>query len=79
MSEQNANSLPVPNMKRGPKAFIAGVKREMKKVSWPTPKETNRLFGVVLAVCLILILTMTVLGYTFDFIISILTNSKGNR
>ncbi|MCX6341475.1 MAG: preprotein translocase subunit SecE [Fimbriimonas sp.] len=79
MSEQNTPSLPVPKMKRGPKAFFAGVKRELHKVSWPTYKETNRLFGVVLSVCLILIVTMTTLGFAFDFIIGLLIGNGGAK
>jgi preprotein translocase SecE subunit len=38
-------------MRKGPKAFWIGVVRELKKVDWPPPKEVNRLTGVVLAVC----------------------------
>lgn len=78
MSEQS-KSLPMPKMKRGPKAFFAGVKRELHKVSWPTIQETNRLFGVVLAVCLLLILVMSVLGIAFDWIINLLTRPGGAR
>lgn len=50
----------------------------MKKVSWPTYKETNRLFGVVIAVCLILTVVMGVLGFTFETIINLITRT-GSR
>jgi preprotein translocase subunit SecE len=48
-----AGSVPIPKSKRGFKAFLNDVSRELKKVHWPTRKETNRLTGVVLAVCAI--------------------------
>lgn len=79
MSEQTSRpSLPLPKAKRGVKSFFEGVKREMKKVSWPTYKETNRLFGVVIAVCLILTVVMGVLGFTFETIINLITRT-GSR
>jgi preprotein translocase subunit SecE len=74
MSEQQAK-LPMPKTKRGLGTFFAEVKREIKKVSWPTPKETNRLFGVVLAVCLILTVVMAGLGYLFETLINLLTKT----
>jgi len=43
--------VPLPKSKRGFKAFLNDVSRELKKVHWPDKKETNRLTGVVLAVC----------------------------
>ncbi len=75
MSENQSKSLPLPNVKRGPKAFFAGVKRELKKVSWPTTQETNRLFGVVVAVCILLIVVMGVLGFAFQTIIDLITKT----
>lgn len=75
MSEQTPRSLPLPKVKRGPKSFFEGVKREMRKVSWPTYKETNRLFGVVVTVCLLLTVVMAVLGFAFETIIGLITKS----
>ena len=40
--------------------------RELKKVTWPTPKETTRLTGVVLAVCTFLFLLLMALNFTAD-------------
>lgn len=74
MSE-NQSKLPLPNVKRGAKPFIAGVKRELKKVSWPTYAETNRLFGVVVSVCVLLIVVMGVLGFFFETAVHILTST----
>ncbi len=77
MSEQTSKSLPLPKSKRGPKSFIEGVKREMRKVSWPAYKETNRLFGVVVAVCILLTGIMAVLGIFFETLIDIITKTGG--
>ena len=41
----------MPGSKRGLKGYFAEVRREVKKVHWPTPQETNRLTGIVLVVC----------------------------
>ncbi len=77
MSDQTNKSLPLPSSKRGPKSFFQGVKREMRKVSWPAIKETNRLFGVVVAVCLMLIVIMASLGFFFETIINLITKTGG--
>jgi preprotein translocase subunit SecE len=74
MSEQQAK-LPLPQVKRGLGTFFAEIKRELKKVSWPTPSETNRLFGVVLAVCVILIVVMAGLGFLFENLVNLLTKT----
>jgi preprotein translocase SecE subunit len=75
MSEKQPSTIALPNVKRGMKPFFAGVKRELKKVSWPTYKETNRLFGVVVSVCILLIVVMGVLGFTFETLIHIITRT----
>ncbi len=49
----------------------------MKKVSWPTRAETNRLTAVVLVVCAGLVVLFTGLSVVFDTFVSILT--KGSR
>lgn len=64
---------PSGRFSRGPKAYFNEVLREMKKVSWPTRHETNRLTGVVLAVCLMIGGLLSGLGYLFDIVISIVT------
>lgn len=65
--------VPVPSSKRGLKGFMNEVRREMKKVSWPTKPETNRLTGVVLAVCLLLVAFLTAIGAVFGFVIDFIT------
>ncbi len=49
----------------------------MRKVSWPAIKETNRLFGVVVAVCLMLIVIMASLGFFFETLINLITKTGG--
>ena len=52
MAEKTTGKLPTPKIKRGGiKGFVKDLQREAKLVSWPTPKETTRLTGTVLAVC----------------------------
>lgn len=48
---KSTGSLPTPNMRRGLGSFFKDLQREAKQVSWPTPSETTRLTGTVLAVC----------------------------
>lgn len=72
-SPQPASSIPVPKTSRGGiKGYINDVVRELKKVDWPPVKETNRLTGVVLAVCAIIAITMTVLSFGVDTIIKLI-------
>ena len=69
-------SIPIPKSKRGPKAFFSEVQREMKKVSWPTRTETNRLTVVVLSVCAGLVVLFTAMSFVFDNLINLLTRGK---
>jgi preprotein translocase subunit SecE len=80
MSNTNQNepakgrgSIPVPKPKRGLKTFFNEVGREMKKVSWPTRAETNRLTAVVLVVCAGLVVVFTLLSVVFDTLVTLLT------
>ncbi|MEZ0327699.1 MAG: preprotein translocase subunit SecE [Fimbriimonas sp.] len=68
-----ASSLPTPKIRRGLKSFFQDVIREMKKVTWPTKPETNRLTGVVLVVCTGLVVILSVLGELFHLIIQFVT------
>ena len=67
------SSLPIPKSRRGLKGFFVEVSREMKKVSWPTRKETTRLTGIVLAVTVLSVITLTSLSYIFQVGVSLLT------
>ena len=65
-------SVPTPNIRRrGFKGFYRDVVRELKHVTWPTKHETNRLTGVVLAVCALTMVVLTVLSIGFDTIFKI--------
>lgn len=67
------SSIPVPRKTRGGlKGYINDVVRELKKVDWPPIKETNRLTGVVLAVCALIALVMYVLSLGVDTVIKII-------
>ncbi len=69
-------SLPIPKSKRGMKGFFSEVQREMKKVSWPTRAETNRLTFVVLSVCAGLVVLFTSMSFLFDNVVNLLTKGK---
>lgn len=66
-------TIPTPRSRRGWKGFWAEVGREMKKVNWPTKPETNRLTGVVFAVCIIVGLILLLLSTVFDTLVRIIT------
>ena len=67
---------PMPKARRGLRQYFVDVGREMKKVTWPPHSETNRLTGVVLAICALLILVLTLFHLFFNTIVHILTSSK---
>jgi preprotein translocase SecE subunit len=70
---KSAGTLPIPTSRRGLKGFFNEVLREMKKVSWPSKAETNRLTGVVLIVCIGLVVVLTAMGYAFETFIRLIT------
>ena len=63
----------MPSSRRGIKGFINEVNREMRKVSWPSVQETNRLSGVVLALCVAMAVILTGMGYVFDTLVRLIT------
>ena len=65
-------SVPIPKMRRGLKSFYRDIVREMKHVTWPSRQESMRLTGVVLAVCVMIVLFLTVLSVAFDGLFRIL-------
>ncbi len=66
-------SIPIPKARRGGlKGYLNEVSRELRKVEWPPTHETNRLTGVVLAVCGMLGLIMMVFSYAIMTIFNIL-------
>ena len=71
-----AGSIPLPKSKRGLKGFITEVQREMKKVTWPTRQETNRLTGVVLTVCFGIVTIIYTMSFVFEKIVDLITKGK---
>lgn len=69
-------SIPTYRSKRGWKGYFAEVGREMKKVNWPTRPETNRLTGVVFAVCFIVGIILFALSTFFDHFVALVTTGK---
>ncbi|HWD37373.1 MAG TPA: preprotein translocase subunit SecE [Fimbriimonas sp.] len=66
-------NVPLPRSKRGIKAYINEIGREMKKVTWPTRAETTRLTGVVLGVCILIGAVMITMSWAFGVIVDIIT------
>ena len=77
-SESTSGGLPIPKSKRGLKGFLNEVSREIKKVNWPSRQETNRLTGIVLAVCTIIVLILTALSQVADTLVTLLTRGHIN-
>lgn len=78
--DKKLDNLPRPSFfgsKRGIKGFLQDVQMEMKKVTWPTPRETTRLTGVVLAVCALVAIILFALGFGAEQILNVLI--RGNR
>lgn len=66
-------TAPIPKPGRGGlKGYFSEVIRELKKVQWPTPRETTRLTGVVAAVCAICLVVIYVLSFLITNIIDML-------
>ncbi len=72
----SGGGVPLPKSRRGVKGFFKEVGREMKKVNWPTKKETNRLTGVVMGVTLLCVAILTGMGKVFETLVNLIT--KGN-
>jgi preprotein translocase subunit SecE len=70
------SSIPTPKSRRGMKGFFAEVGREMKKVTWPTKQETNRLTLVVFSVCFIICSILFVLSYVFERAVNLITKGS---
>ena len=79
MSDKPRNTSstpPMPKSRRGFKGFLSEVQREIKKVSWPTPKETNRLTGIVLAVCALIVGILAALSFISENFVDLVTKGK---
>lgn len=65
--------------KRGFRGFFKDVAREMRHVTWPTPQETVRLSGVVLAVCAIVVLYLFLVANFSEMVFDILLRGGQSR
>ncbi len=68
--------LPLPKMNRGLKGFYRDVLREMKHVNWPTPAESTRMTGIVLAVCTSLVLVLFGLSELMAMVMQQITGGR---
>lgn len=76
-SKRAATNVPSPKIRRGPKGFLTDTRAELKKVTWPTRAETNRLTGVVLAVCIMCVLFLYGLSMAFGWILESVFRARG--
>lgn len=68
--KRTAGSVPMPKLKRrGMRGFLADTRSELKKVTWPTRHEANRLTGVVLSVCVMCVTILWLLSTAFGWIL----------
>ena len=69
---QAPKTLPTPKSRRGVKGFVTEVIRELKKVDWPPVKEVNRLTGVVLAVCALVVGVLAAMSWVANEVVNLL-------
>ncbi len=67
----------LPTMRRGIKGFFQDLQREMKNVTWPTPKEATRLAGVVAGVCAGIVTFLFVVSFVAEIILNIILQNGG--
>lgn len=76
--KRGATNVPTPKMKRrGTKGYISDIRAELKKVTWPSRPETNRLTGVVLAVCIMCVTVLYGLSIGFGWVLDSVFGSRG--
>lgn len=75
--KRGATNVPTPKMRRGAKGFLTDTRAELKKVTWPTRTETNRLTGVVLAVCVLCVLFLYGLSMGFGWVLETIFGARG--
>ncbi len=66
-------AIATPKFKRGIKGFLTDTSREMKKVTWPTRKETSRLTVVVISLVVIIAVMLSLMGWVSDGLVAIVT------
>ena len=63
--------------RRGVQGYFQELRAEIKRVTWPTPRETTRLTGVVGVVCGIIVGLLLALSIIADFLLNFIV--KGGR
>jgi len=76
MANEPTGKVALPTSRRGARGFLAETSRELRKVNWPSPRDTTRLTGIVLTVCVLQALILLVMSTVFDNVISILEKGK---
>jgi preprotein translocase SecE subunit len=76
MANEPTGKVALPTSRRGAKGFFAETGRELRKVNWPTPRDTTRLTGIVLTVCIGLALVLLLMSGLFDKVITLLESGR---
>lgn len=76
MANEPTGKVALPTSRRGARGFLAETARELRKVNWPSPRDTTRLTGIVLTVCVGQAVVLLVLQSVFGAIIDILEKGK---
>lgn len=74
--QKGPSSIATPKFKRGLKGFLSETSREMKKVNWPTKKETNRLTFVVIALCIAIALILGGMGLVANTLVTLVNKGR---
>jgi preprotein translocase subunit SecE len=72
MAKEPPKPIPAIKNRRGPKGFFTDVIRELKKVDWPPAREVNRLTGVVLVVCALVVAILWGMSEVASTIVSLI-------
>ena len=62
-SKKQSKKSNKPNLFKGLIKYLNSCKGELKKITWPTPKQTTKNFGIVIAV--IIIVGLFIFGLDF--------------
>ncbi|HLK13892.1 MAG TPA: preprotein translocase subunit SecE [Fimbriimonadaceae bacterium] len=76
MANEPTAKVALPSSRRGAKGFFAETSRELRKVNWPSPRDTTRLTGIVLTVCVGLAMVLLIMSSLFDKVITLLESGK---
>lgn len=66
------SKVPTPDLRKGIKAYLQDVIREMHKVVWPSRADTIRFTIMVILVCVIFIMYLWLFGKLVEFVFNFL-------